>query len=168
MFLCLVSCLHSYLLFFQHRWRVGIMTEMAPVGYVGVSPKCILGFNKVNKLFSYSTSINIYHEATFVFWELLPIQNMGEEISLRLRTDDLKGFRKYESIKKTLLHELVSLLVLLFHKFNILMQITFLTIITCFYIFHLYIYWFQAHMVHSEHDAHFFALNKQVILWLPL
>uniref|UniRef100_A0A8R7V7B4 WLM domain-containing protein n=1 Tax=Triticum urartu TaxID=4572 RepID=A0A8R7V7B4_TRIUA len=81
----------------KHRWRVGIMTEMAPVGYVGVSPKCILGFNK----------------------------NMGEEISLRLRTDDLKGFRKYESIKKTLLHEL-------------------------------------AHMVHSEHDAHFFALNKQL------
>jgi len=31
----------------QHRWRVGIMTEMAPVGYVGISPKCILGFNKV-------------------------------------------------------------------------------------------------------------------------
>lgn len=81
----------------MHRWRVGIMTEMAPVGYVGVSPKCILGFNK----------------------------NMGEEISLRLRTDDLKGFRKYESIKKTLLHEL-------------------------------------AHMVHSEHDANFFALNKQL------
>ncbi|KAJ1255049.1 hypothetical protein BS78_K295800 [Paspalum vaginatum] len=81
----------------KHKWRVGIMTEMAPVGYVGVSPKCILGFNK----------------------------NMGEEISLRLRTDDLKGFRKYESIKKTLLHEL-------------------------------------AHMVHSEHDANFFALNKQL------
>ncbi|KAF8758093.1 hypothetical protein HU200_010757 [Digitaria exilis] len=81
----------------KHKWRVGIMTEMAPIGYVGVSPKCILGFNK----------------------------NMGEEISLRLRTDDLKGFRKYESIKKTLLHEL-------------------------------------AHMVHSEHDANFFALNKQL------
>ncbi|CAO2191963.1 unnamed protein product [Urochloa humidicola] len=81
----------------KHKWRVGVMTEMAPVGYVGVSPKCILGFNK----------------------------NMGEEISLRLRTDDLKGFRKYESIKKTLLHEL-------------------------------------AHMVHSEHDANFFALNKQL------
>ncbi|XVE72476.1 hypothetical protein DITRI_Ditri11bG0042100 [Diplodiscus trichospermus] len=64
----------------KHRWRVGIMTEMAPVGYVGVSPKCILGFNK----------------------------NHGEEISLRLRTDDLKGFRKYESIKKTLLHELLN------------------------------------------------------------
>ncbi|KDP30833.1 hypothetical protein JCGZ_13776 [Jatropha curcas] len=65
----------------KHRWRVGIMTEMAPVGYVGVSPKCILGFNK----------------------------NHGEEISLRLRTDDLKGFRKYESIKKTLLHELAHM-----------------------------------------------------------
>lgn len=62
----------------KHRWHVGIMTEMAPEGYVGVSPECILGFNK----------------------------NHGEEISLRLRTDDLKGFRKYDSIKKTLLHEL--------------------------------------------------------------
>ncbi|XP_011003486.1 PREDICTED: acidic repeat-containing protein isoform X2 [Populus euphratica] len=81
----------------KHRWRVGIMTEMAPVGYVGVSPKCILGFNK----------------------------DLGEEISLRLRTDDLKGFRKYESIKKTLLHEL-------------------------------------AHMLYSEHDANFYALDKQL------
>ncbi|KAG7010414.1 hypothetical protein SDJN02_27207 [Cucurbita argyrosperma subsp. argyrosperma] len=81
----------------KHRWRVGIMTEMDPVGYVGVSPKCILGFNK----------------------------NHGEEISLRLRTDDLKGFRKYESVKKTLLHEL-------------------------------------AHMIYSEHDANFYALDKQL------
>ncbi|GMN27930.1 hypothetical protein TIFTF001_001856 [Ficus carica] len=81
----------------KHRWRVGIMTEMAPVGYVGISPKCLLGFNK----------------------------NCGEEISLRLRTDDLKGFRKYEGIKKTLLHEL-------------------------------------AHMVYTEHDANFFALNSQL------
>ncbi|KAJ0680739.1 putative WLM domain, PUB domain, Ubiquitin-like domain superfamily, PUB-like domain superfamily [Helianthus annuus] len=81
----------------KHKWRVGIMTEMAPEGYVGVSPVCILGFNK----------------------------NHGEEISLRLRTDDLKGFRKYQSIKKTLLHEL-------------------------------------AHMVHSEHDAKFYALDSQL------
>ncbi|KAF3443367.1 hypothetical protein FNV43_RR13049 [Rhamnella rubrinervis] len=81
----------------KHRWRVGIMTEMAPVGYVGISPKCLLGFNK----------------------------NHGEEISLRLRTDDLKGFRKYESIKKTLLHEL-------------------------------------AHMVYSEHDADFYAMDRQL------
>ncbi|KAF9606712.1 hypothetical protein IFM89_027756 [Coptis chinensis] len=65
----------------KHRWRVGVMTELAPVGYVGVSPKCILGLNK----------------------------NHGEEISLRLRTDDLKGLRKYESIKKTLLHELAHM-----------------------------------------------------------
>ena len=42
------------------------------------------------------------------FNSFLLLQNHGEEISLRLRTDDLKGFRKYESIKKTLLHELVS------------------------------------------------------------
>ncbi|KAI3681041.1 hypothetical protein L6452_35823 [Arctium lappa] len=82
----------------KHQWRVGIMTEMAPEGYVGVSPVCILGLNK----------------------------NKGEEISLRVRTDDLKGFRKYQSIKKTLLHEL-------------------------------------AHMVFSEHDANFYALDKQ---WL--
>ncbi|XP_068642812.1 uncharacterized protein [Aristolochia californica] len=81
----------------KHRWRVGIMTEMAPEGYVGISPICLLGFNK----------------------------NHGEEISLRLRTDDLKGFRKYESIKKTLLHEL-------------------------------------AHMVYSEHDANFYALDGQL------
>ncbi|CAL1381967.1 unnamed protein product [Linum trigynum] len=81
----------------KHHWRVGIMTEMAPIGYVGISPKCILGFNK----------------------------NHGEEISLRLRTDDLKGFRKYDSIKKTLLHEL-------------------------------------AHMVYSEHDSDFYALDKQL------
>ncbi|MCD9639685.1 hypothetical protein HAX54_024391 [Datura stramonium] len=65
----------------KHRWRVGIMTEMAPEGYVGVTPECILGFNK----------------------------NHGEEISLRLRTDDLEGFRKYDSIKKTLLHELAHM-----------------------------------------------------------
>ncbi|KVI10653.1 hypothetical protein Ccrd_010941 [Cynara cardunculus var. scolymus] len=83
----------------KHQWRVGIMTEMAPEGYVGVSPVCILGLNK----------------------------NKGEEISLRLRTDDLKGFRKYQSIKKTLLHEL-------------------------------------AHMVFSEHDANFYALDKQLNL----
>ncbi|KAG7548115.1 WLM domain [Arabidopsis suecica] len=81
----------------KHRWSVGIMTELAPVGYVGVSPRCLLGFNK----------------------------NQGEEISLRLRTDDLKGFRKYQSIKKTLLHEL-------------------------------------AHMIYTEHDENFYALDSQL------
>ncbi|XP_073308574.1 uncharacterized protein [Primulina huaijiensis] len=81
----------------KHHWRVGILTEMEPIGYVGVSPKCILGVN----------------------------ENHGEEISLRLRTDDFQGFRKYESIKKTLLHEL-------------------------------------AHMVYSDHDANFYALDSQL------
>ena len=47
----------------RHRWGVGALTEMPPEGKVGVSPVCILG-------------VNI---------------NQGQEISLRLRTDDLKG-----------------------------------------------------------------------------
>ncbi|XP_021811749.1 uncharacterized protein LOC110754926 isoform X2 [Prunus avium] len=65
------ACCRSWNYFcHEQAWRVGIMTEMAPVGYVGISPKCILSFNK----------------------------NHGQEISLRLRTDDLKGFKKYESI----------------------------------------------------------------------
>lgn len=38
----------------QHRWRVGIMTEMAPIGYVGISPKCILGLNKVMTIINIS------------------------------------------------------------------------------------------------------------------
>ncbi|KAJ1564169.1 hypothetical protein HK096_009304, partial [Nowakowskiella sp. JEL0078] len=33
-------------------------------------------------------------------------QNMGQKIALRLRTDDLDGFRHYDSIRKVLLHEL--------------------------------------------------------------
>ena len=87
------------------------MTEMAPVGYVGVSPKCVLGFNKVNAK-NESKSMNHMSQFSLLFLFVsslfLSLQNHGEEISLRLRTDDLKGFRKYESIKKTLLHELVS------------------------------------------------------------
>ena len=51
----------------KHRWSVGLLSEMPPEGKVGVSPVCILG-------------VNI---------------NRGQEISLRLRTDDLKGFRRY-------------------------------------------------------------------------
>ncbi|OEU21757.1 hypothetical protein FRACYDRAFT_163708, partial [Fragilariopsis cylindrus CCMP1102] len=33
-------------------------------------------------------------------------QNKGQKILLRLRTDDLKGFRKILSIRKVLFHEL--------------------------------------------------------------
>jgi len=51
----------------KHCWTVGLLSEMPPEGKVGVSPVCILG-------------VNI---------------NAGQEISLRLRTDDLKGFRRY-------------------------------------------------------------------------
>lgn len=46
----------------RHRWTVGLLSEMPPEGKVGVSAVCVLGYN-VNK---------------------------GQEISLRLRTDDLK------------------------------------------------------------------------------
>lgn len=94
----------------KHRWRVGIMTEMAPVGYVGVSPKCLLGFNKVRVIIVHSYMLRrffCFNILIICFDFCLLLQNQGEEISLRLRTDDLKGFRKYESIKKTLLHELV-------------------------------------------------------------
>jgi hypothetical protein len=45
-----------------YRWTVGLMSEMPPEGKVGVSAMCILGYNV----------------------------NHGQEISLRLRTDDLK------------------------------------------------------------------------------
>jgi hypothetical protein len=45
---------------------------------VGVSSVCILGYNR----------------------------NRGQEISLRLRTDDWEGLRKYASIRRTLVHEL--------------------------------------------------------------
>ncbi|KND00072.1 uncharacterized protein SPPG_04414 [Spizellomyces punctatus DAOM BR117] len=52
-------------------------------------------------------------------------ENKGQRIALRLRTDDLDGFRYYDSIRKVLLHEL-------------------------------------AHMVHSDHNADFHALNRQL------
>ena len=63
------------------RWQVGCLSEMPPEGKVGVSAVCILG-------------VNI---------------NRGQEISLRLRTDDLRGFRRYDSIRQTLCHELVHM-----------------------------------------------------------
>lgn len=65
----------------RHRWRVGTLSEMPPEGKVGVSPACILG-------------VNI---------------NAGQEISLRLRTDDLRGFRRYDRICETLMHELAHM-----------------------------------------------------------
>ena len=60
---------------------MGLLSEMPPEGKVGVSPMCILG-------------VNI---------------NGGQEISLRLRTDDLRGFRRYDRIRETLCHELAHM-----------------------------------------------------------
>ncbi|KAK9799763.1 hypothetical protein WJX73_001696 [Symbiochloris irregularis] len=65
----------------KHRWAVGMLSEMPPEGKVGVSAVCVLG-------------VNI---------------NAGQEISLRLRTDDLKGFRRYDRIRETLCHELAHM-----------------------------------------------------------
>eukprot|EP00884_Botryococcus_braunii_P021848 jgi/Botrbrau1/8347/Bobra.0046s0009.1 len=65
----------------KHRWTVGLLSEMPPEGKVGVSPVCILGLNV----------------------------NHGQEIQLRLRTDDLKGFRHYTRIRMTLCHELAHM-----------------------------------------------------------
>ena len=74
-------CLAPEESFHACRWSVGKLSEMPPEGKVGVSPVCILG-------------VNI---------------NSGQEISLRLRTDDLRGFRRYERIRETLVHELAHM-----------------------------------------------------------
>jgi hypothetical protein len=62
----------------KYKFTVNELCELMPDGYVGVSDVCVMGLN----------------------------QNHGQKILLRLRTDDLKGFRKYLSIKKVLYHEL--------------------------------------------------------------
>lgn len=48
---------------------------------MGVSAVCVLGFNV----------------------------NQGQEISLRLRTDDMAGLRKYIKVRETLVHELAHM-----------------------------------------------------------
>lgn len=65
----------------KHGWKVALLSEMPPEGKVGLSEKCILGYNR----------------------------NRGQEIALRLRTDDWRGFRKYLTIRQTLLHELAHM-----------------------------------------------------------
>merc|ERR1712038_1792369 len=62
----------------KHKWNVGCLAEMYPEGKVGESEVCIMGLN----------------------------QNKGAKILLRLRTDDLTGFRKILSIRKVLFHEM--------------------------------------------------------------
>ena len=65
----------------RHGWRVGRLVEFPPVGEVGVSEACLLGYNR----------------------------GRGQEIGLRLRTDDWRGFRKYLRIRETLMHELAHM-----------------------------------------------------------
>ena len=72
---------HLLRVLLAYRWSVGKLSEMPPEGKVGVSPVCILG-------------VNI---------------GAGQEISLRLRTDDLRGFRRYDRIRETLIHELAHM-----------------------------------------------------------
>lgn len=62
----------------KHKWKVGALAELYPEGKVGESEVCVMGLN----------------------------QNKGMRILLRLRTDDLQGFRKILSIRKVLFHEL--------------------------------------------------------------
>ena len=61
-----------------HKFQVGRLSEMPPEGLVGVSASCTMGLNK----------------------------NKGEEILLRLRTDDWAGLRPYTSLIPVMLHEL--------------------------------------------------------------
>lgn len=62
----------------RHGYSVGRLSEMPPEGFVGVSESCTMGLNK----------------------------NRGEEIFLRLRTDDWQGLRPYASLVPVVLHEL--------------------------------------------------------------
>lgn len=62
----------------KHKFHVYELCEMYPEGQVGISEVCVLGLN----------------------------QNHGQKILLRLRTDDLKGFRNELTIRKVLFHEL--------------------------------------------------------------
>jgi len=62
----------------KHQFQVGCLSEMPPDGKVGVDSECVMGLN----------------------------QNAGQEIFLRVRTDDGQGLRPYQSLVPVLLHEL--------------------------------------------------------------
>ncbi|PXF41830.1 Ubiquitin and WLM domain-containing metalloprotease [Gracilariopsis chorda] len=62
----------------QKNWHVGTLKEMLPDGRVGVDPVCVLGYNR----------------------------GKGHEIALRLRTDDMQGFRDMKKIREVFAHEL--------------------------------------------------------------
>jgi hypothetical protein len=62
------------------RFKVGLLSEMPPTDFMDDTRavSCLLGLNI----------------------------NRGQEIKLRLRTNDLRGFRNYQKIRETLVHEL--------------------------------------------------------------
>ena len=62
------------------RFKVGLLSEMPPTDHMDETRAvtCLLGLNI----------------------------NAGQEIKLRLRTNDLLGFRNYQRIRETLVHEL--------------------------------------------------------------
>jgi len=62
----------------KHKWQVGFLAELYPEGKVGETAVCVMGLNR----------------------------NKGQQILLRIRTDNLQGFRKILSIRKVLYHEL--------------------------------------------------------------
>jgi len=62
----------------RNGFQVGCLSEMPPDGQVGVDSECVMGLNK----------------------------NAGQEIFLRVRTDDGQGLRPYQSLVPVLLHEL--------------------------------------------------------------
>ena len=89
----------------KHRWSVGLLSEMPPEGKVGVSPVCILG-------------VNI---------------NAGQEISLRIRTDDLKGFRRHAAYLFVFRRSCRSSFSLVATPYNIPLCSTLLTPISFFF-----------------------------------
>lgn len=62
----------------KYGWNVPTLAELYPEGEVGISEVCVLGLN----------------------------ENKGQRILLRIRTDDLQGFRRYDSMRQVLIHEL--------------------------------------------------------------
>lgn len=102
----------------KHDYRVGLLNEMPPEGLVGVDQVCILGYNS----------------------------NKGQSITLRLRTDNLKGFRKYLVIRDTC--TLLSLVVLT-RKMSPLILSSLVIHELC-------------HNEFSEHDSRFWGLFYQL------
>jgi len=62
----------------ERKWFVPVLGELYPDGKVGIDPVCVLGLN----------------------------ENSGQRILLRIRTDDLLGFRKIGIVMQTVWHEL--------------------------------------------------------------